>query len=236
MPVALPPVKNILRTPPFRVSFPEVFQAKKFDETQKPRYSITALFQPFVIGKDSQGNPVTSLKPSGGWGVNGSEAENAKWGEAWLAIWRACNQASIDAFKKPMNDLDSAVYKKPFHKGEEKTYSGYGPGIVFVNMAATIKRPDVVNVLGETITADSGAFYAGCWARASVNPYAFANIGKGIAIGLGNLQKLQDGDRLDAFTSAEEDFGSDPVEFAGAGQDVEDDERAASEMEDDFAA
>ena len=54
---------------------------------------------------------------------------------------------------------------------------------------------------------------AACYARASVTPFAFNNIGKGIALGLNHLQKLKEGERLDACTSPEDDFGADPAEF-----------------------
>ena len=56
-------------------------------------------------------------------------------------------------------------------------------------------------------------FYAGCYARATVNPYVPQMYRKTLAIGLNNLQKLADGERLDSFTSAEDDFGADASEY-----------------------
>ncbi len=52
----------------------------------------------------------------------------------WNAIIQACNEIAIKAFKKPMRDLDPAVYKLPFHCGEEKEYAGYGRGVVYFTM------------------------------------------------------------------------------------------------------
>jgi hypothetical protein len=103
----------------------------------------------------------------------------------------ACNKVSVEAFKKPMKDLDRAVYKLPFHRGEEKEYAGYGPGVVYVTMSAKNIEPTVV---GRDLTTPFGPeeFYAGCYARASVTPFAFNNIGKGIALGLNHLQKLKE--------------------------------------------
>jgi hypothetical protein len=70
-----------------------------------------------------------------------------------------------------------------------------------------------VDIQGNPITAENPEdFYAGCWARASVNPYAFDKIGKGVAIGLGNIKKLSDDESFEGFTSAEDDFGDEPEE------------------------
>lgn len=194
-----------LITPIFRVSFPEVFQKKQFDESQPARWSLTGLFTPSEFTeKDKQ---------------------------LWKAIGAAVNALCKENIKKPYNEVTgswwpivptarpgaSAQYRMPFHAGEEKTYKGYGPGIVFFTMAATKKKPEVVGLNKEPITENSeDAFYAGCYARASVNPYWFDNKGKGVAIGLSNLQKLRDGERLDSFSSAEEDFGDDAGEYGGA--------------------
>ena len=52
-------------------------------------------------------------------------------------------------------------------------------------------------------------FYSGCYGRASINFYAFNVSSKGIAAGLNNLQKLEDGEMLAGGLTAEEDFGGD---------------------------
>jgi hypothetical protein len=115
-----------------------------------------------------------------------------------------------------MKELDRAVYKLPFHRGEEKEYDGYGPGVVYCTMSAKNRRPGIVAKDGITPITQGGPeeFYAGCFARASVTPFANKQW-KSLSLGLNNLQKLGDGTRLDAFSSAEDDFGSDPAEFAG---------------------
>jgi hypothetical protein len=62
--------------------------------------------------------------------------------------------------------------------------------------------------LNPIITADE--FYSGCYGRASISFYAYNTSGnKGIAAGLNNIQKLEDGERLAGGSSAEEDFGDD---------------------------
>ena len=55
---------------------------------------------------------------------------------------------------------------------------------------------------------DQDELYSGCYGRASITFYAFNTSGnKGIACGLNNLQKLEDGEPLGGRSSAESDFG-----------------------------
>lgn len=52
--------------------------------------------------------------------------------------------------------------------------------------------------------------YSGVYARVSINFYAFnSNGNRGIACGLGNIQKIRDGEPLGVKASAAEDFASD---------------------------
>jgi hypothetical protein len=200
-----------LLTPMFRASFPDVFQKRVFQGQgeESGRYACAALFSGFEV-KDGR----TVIRVPGAWAPKDQEK--------WKKLIAECNRVSQEAFKKPMSELDRALYKLPFHRGEEKEYAGYGPGVVYVTMSAKNIKPTVV---GRDLTTPLGPeeFYAGCFARASVTPFAFNNIGKGIALGLNHLQKLKDGDRLDSFRSAEDDFGADPAEFdeeADAGEEA----------------
>jgi hypothetical protein len=56
--------------------------------------------------------------------------------------------------------------------------------------------------------------------RASVTPFANTHW-RSLSIGLNNLQKLADGPRLDASSSAEDDFGADPEEYEAPAADVD---------------
>ncbi len=208
-----------LLTPTFRVSFPDVFVKRVFQGQgeESGRYACAALFSGFEV-KDGR----TIIKAPAAW----SEKDQAKWN----AIVAECNRVAIEAFKKPMKDLDRGVYKLPFHRGEEKEYDGYGPGVVYFTMSAKNRRPGIINRANEPIVQGGAEeFYAGCYARASVTP--FANVQwKSLSLGLNNLQKLADGPRLDAFSSAEDDFGADPAEFDDSDTGVEDDS-ASSDFE-----
>ena len=50
-----------------------------------------------------------------------------------------------------MRDLDRAVYKLPFHRGEEKKYDGYGPGVGYFTMSAKNRRPGIIARDGVTL-------------------------------------------------------------------------------------
>ena len=186
---------SALLTPPFRVSSPAVFVKRAVDDKGSEIYSCTALFSGFDVV-----DGVTSPRTPSSW----SERDQAKWN----TIVARCNEIAIAAFKKPMRELDRAVYTLPFHRGEEEEHDGYGPGVTYFSMS-TKRRPCILARDGLTPLTPYGAdpFYAGCYARASVTP--FANIrSKTLSIGLNHLQKLGDGARLDGFTSS----GTDGVD------------------------
>ena len=77
----------------------------------------------------------------------------------------------------------------------------------FIN-ANSMRQPSIVDrSLNPIMSRDE--FYSGCYGRASINFYAFNVSSKGIAAGLNNLQKLEDGEMLAGGSTAEEDFGGD---------------------------
>lgn len=99
--------------------------------------------------------------------------------------------------KLPLRDGDE-------EREEDEAYQGH----FFINANST-KKPGIVDADLNPIM-DKDEFYSGCYGRASINFYPFDAAGnKGIAVGLNNLQKLEDGERLAGGSSAEDDFGSD---------------------------
>lgn len=77
----------------------------------------------------------------------------------------------------------------------------------FVN-ANSKDKPQIVDKNVKAIM-EQAEVYSGCYGRASVTFYAFNQNGnKGIACGLGNLQKLSDGEPLSGRSCAEDDFSS----------------------------
>ena len=77
----------------------------------------------------------------------------------------------------------------------------------FLNANSTQKPGIVDKDLNEILDPDE--VYSGSWGRASINFYPFnTNGNKGVGVGLNNIQKLKDDERLGAArASAETDFG-----------------------------
>lgn len=82
-------------------------------------------------------------------------------------------------------------------------------GMYFLN-AYSKRKPGVVDRDREEIF-DLSEVYSGCWGRLSLNFYPYEISGnKGVAVGLNNIQKLKDGERLGGgSTKAEDDFDDD---------------------------
>ncbi|CAH0435475.1 DUF2815 domain-containing protein [Clostridium neonatale] len=75
----------------------------------------------------------------------------------------------------------------------------------FVN-ANSKDRPQIVDKSVKPIL-DQSEVYSGCYGRVSITFYAFnSNGNKGIACGLGNIQKIKDGEPLSGRSSASDDF------------------------------
>ncbi len=75
----------------------------------------------------------------------------------------------------------------------------------FIN-ANSKTKPGIVDKKGQPII-DSTEFYSGCYGHASITFYAFnSNGNKGIACGLNNLMKVEDGEPLGGRSRAEDDF------------------------------
>lgn len=103
--------------------------------------------------------------------------------------------------KKP----NKAAIKLPLRDGdterEDEAYAEHW----FVN-ANSKTAPQIVDKAVKPIL-DRDEVYSGCYARVSLNFYAFnSNGNKGIACGLGNIQKIRDGESLGGRTSAVDDF------------------------------
>jgi len=97
--------------------------------------------------------------------------------------------------------------KTPLRDGDEERDDEAYADSMFIN-ANSNRKPGIVNEdLEEIIEVDE--FYSGCYGRVAVNFYAY-NVGKskGIAAGLQNLQKTEDGEALSGGSTAAQDFGS----------------------------
>ena len=102
---------------------------------------------------------------------------------------------ALNAIKQPLRDGDA-------ERPDDDAYAG----CYFLN-ANSKTQPQVVDRSVQPIL-DQNEVYSGCYGRVSVNFYAFnSNGNRGVACGLGNIQKIRDGERLGGGpSSATEDF------------------------------
>ena len=126
------------------------------------------------------------------------------------AIKKAIEAAKVVGKSKlaDKNGKIPATIKVPLRDGdEERSDDPAFEGMYFIN-ANTTRKPAIVDIDLNPIM-DKEEFYSGCYGRASINFYAFNVQSKGIAAGLQNLQKLEDGEQLAGGSTADEDFGGD---------------------------
>ena len=126
-------------------------------------------------------------------------------------IKRAIEQAKKDSVSKWGGKVPANL-KLPLRDGdidrpEDEAYADS----YFFN-ANSKQAPQVVDKNVQPIL-DQSEVYSGCYGRISVNFYGFSTNGnKGIAAGLGNIQKLRDGESLGGRTNAEDDFDAVEVD------------------------
>lgn len=130
---------------------------------------------------------------------------------------KCIKEATIEAAemgKAKLGKYVLATLKTPLRNGDmEHPDDENYKGMYFLN-ASSKNRPGVVDQNVHPIL-DASEIYSGCYGRLTINFYAFSASGnKGIAAGLGNVQKLGDGESLGGFASAESDF--DSVETSNA--------------------
>lgn len=120
-------------------------------------------------------------------------------------------EAALEQGKSMWGNRTQKNLKLPLRDGDEDREDDEAyVGAMFVN-ASSNSKPSIVDADLEKLM-DKEEFYSGCYGRASVNFYPFNHSGsKGVACGLNNLQKLEDGEALAGGATAEEDFGDDSL-------------------------
>ena len=166
-----------------RLSYVTIFRSRAFAEGDDAKYSVC------VLVPKSDKKTLKKIKEA-----IQTEIQNgvqSKWGG-----------------KKPGN------LHLPLRDGDEER-ADEAPeyeGMYFFN-ANSFRKPGIVDRDRNEIL-DPEEVYSGCWGRVSVNFYPYDSHGnRGIAVGLNNVQKLSDGERLGtAAASAEDDFDDDFVD------------------------
>lgn len=142
---------------------------------------------------------------------------------------KAAVDAAAEEGKSKWGGKIPPTIKRPLRDGdEERPDDGAYAGHFFLN-ASSKNKPGIAKPIGrgadgktkfQEIT-DSTEVYSGCYARVSLNFYAFDQKGnRGIAAGLNNVVKVQDGDSLAGRSSVADDFADE--EFSDGLEDDED--------------
>lgn len=128
------------------------------------------------------------------------------------AVRKAIEAAKVVGKSKlaDKNGKIPSTIKTPLRDGdEERSDDPAYEGMMFIN-ANSVRKPSIVDKnLNPIMSQDE--FYSGCYGRASITFYAFNVQAKGIAAGLQNLQKLEDGEMLAGGSTPEEDFGGSNI-------------------------
>ena len=112
----------------------------------------------------------------------------------------------------PLDKLPTPVYDGDGFRADG--YTPFGPECkgcwVFTASCRQDRRPEIVDLHGNPII-DASEIYSGIWARVSCDFYPYAvPTRQGVGCGLGNVQKVADGEPLGASRpSAKDDFGGD---------------------------
>lgn len=145
-------------------------------------------------------------------GINGGEPKYSV-----SAIIPKSDKATIKKIKDAIEQVkkdDASVWggkvpsslKTPLRDGDDERPDDETYADSYFFNANSKQKPQVVDSKVQPIL-DQSEVYSGYYGNISVNFYAYsANGNKGIAAGLGNIQKLKDGESLGGRTTAEEDF------------------------------
>jgi len=165
-----------VRTPQFRASFASVFQPRRVpgDDKGDPHYSLVMLFS-----KDTDIGPLRNAA---------QRALEEKFGAEKVKKLVASKR-----LKTPFRDQALLVDKN----GD--IHAGCEAGAIYIQCSRRLKDgpPGIVDERVKDII-DPVDFYSGCFARATVEAYAWDHPtgGTGVSFALHNIQRLKHGERL----------------------------------------
>lgn len=166
-----------------RFSFVNVFEARAFGENQAAKYSVMLMIP--------KSDVATIQRCKNAIDAAARKGQATKFGGKLPPILKTTFK---DADKD--TDQDGNIFAEKWE---------YTAGHYIINVSSK-NQPQVVDAARNPII-NPVEFYSGCYGRASINFFAYNNNGnKGVSAGLNNLQKLEDGEGLGGFTSAEQDF------------------------------
>ena len=175
-----------MNTPEATISYPSLFKArlpKRPKATDKPKFSCTLLFT--------------------------AEAMASAEFKAIFDDVIACARAEFGSAADTM--IAEGALRLPFRK--DVLTKGHPPEYkCFVNLNSNEDHPPAVVGRDAKPITDQREIYPGAKVRASVRAYPYGGKGTdmtpGVALGLGNVQKLGEGVRIDGTKSAADEFGA----------------------------
>lgn len=174
--------RSHLVTPAFRVNWPWLFKPRENTLSKKMEYSVQAIFK--------KGEDLSALKKA---------AE-----EACVAEWGPNKNVWPKNLKSPFKN--QSTLEKTLEDGSTVMPEGYVKDAVFIQFKTSFNQPTIVDQKVQPILIPS-EIYAGCWAKAQVSCYTYANSGNnGVAFGLEMIQKVKDDTTLSGRPKPEECF------------------------------
>lgn len=167
-------------TPEAIISYPHIFEPQTPPGATEPVYSCSLVF--------ADGVDLTDLKAAA------LAVGKEKWG---------------DRFKEMVK---SGKVRMPFR--EDGVEKGYPEGSTFMNVKSK-QQPQVVSKFAgpdgkPAAITDPKEIYPGAKVKASLRAYAYSvNGNNGVAFSLGNIQKTDDGPRMDGRLSAADEFSAE---------------------------
>lgn len=179
-------MSNTIVTGEVRFSFVNIFEPKAGQNGGEPKYSITILLPKSDVATKQM-------------------------------IDREIQNELQNGISTKFGGTMPAMPAIPIHDGDGVRPNGEPFGEecrgCWVFTASTKQKPEVVDENRQPILTQTQV-YSGCYGRVSLRFFAYNQAGKkGVGCGLGNVQKLRDGDPLGGRTTAADDFGS-PIQTA----------------------
>jgi len=180
-----------IHTPEAILSYPQLDEPRAGPDGGEAKYSAVFIFE--------EGTDLTEIQKAI------VEAAKERWGE------------------KATGMLKNGQLRNPL-RSDWQTKAGYPENSRFLSARSKVQPMAVqawgVMKNGEKVPAPiediTGELYPGARVRASLRFYAYDNVSKGVGVGLGNIQKLGEGERLDGRVSAQAEFGvlqEEPVDL-----------------------
>lgn len=183
------------------LSYPNLFQARAAsqDPDAKAKFSAAFVFADPAAIKDFKKAAIAAAQEKWGDKLKGAKLTTLET-QHGPAIFLTAGALRI---RMPWNDNPDIIASK-----------GYPEGSAFVN-ARSDSKPGIVSIFpgsdGKPApVTDESKVYPGVIVNVSVDVYTYGKSGNnGVAAGLGNVQVVRDGERLDSRVNAKDEFDAD---------------------------